>query len=158
MFDRSAKHCDRLWAGARLVTMAGPGLGLTNDGIVAARDGRIIYAGPAAGAPAFEAKERIVCEGRWITPGLIDCHTHLVHGGNRAREFEMRLEGASYEAIARAGGGILSTVTATRAATDAATSGSRSSVCGATRRPPEPGGAPGASTRMTIAAPAAFVR
>jgi imidazolonepropionase len=57
-------------------------------------------------------------EGRLVTPALIDCHTHVVHGGNRAREFEMRLEGASYEEVARAGGGIVSTVAATRAATE----------------------------------------
>ena len=63
--------------------------------------------------------ERIDCAGRWITPGLIDCHTHLVFGGNRAHEFELRLQGASYEEIARAGGGIVSTVAATRAASEA---------------------------------------
>ena len=63
-------------------------------------------------------REIVDCEGRWITPGLIDCHTHLVYAGNRAREFEMRLAGASYEEIARAGGGILSTVKATRAASE----------------------------------------
>ncbi len=119
MFDRAAKHCDRLWEGARLVTMAGPGLGLIDDGIVAASGGRIQYAGPAAEAPSFEAKERIRCDGRWITPGLIDCHTHLVYAGNRAREFELRLEGASYETIAREGGGILATVATTRAASEA---------------------------------------
>ena len=62
--------------------------------------------------------ERTDCAGRWITPGLIDCHTHLVYGGDRAREFEQRLAGASYEEIARAGGGIVSTVKATRQADD----------------------------------------
>lgn len=118
MFDRSAKRCDRLWHHARLATMAAPGLGIVDDGIVACSNGRILYAGPAGDAPAFDAKERIDCEGRWITPGLIDCHTHLVYAGNRAREFELRLEGARYEDIARAGGGILSTVTATRAASE----------------------------------------
>jgi imidazolonepropionase len=116
MFDRSAKRCDRLWHRARLATMAGPALGLVDDGIVACEDGRIVYAGAAADAPALDAAERIDCDGRWIMPGLIDCHTHLVYAGNRAREFEMRLEGASYEEIARAGGGIVSTVRATRAA------------------------------------------
>ncbi len=69
--------------------------------------------------PRLEAAERIDLGGRWITPGLIDCHTHLVYAGNRAHEFELRLAGASYEEIARAGGGILSTVKATRAATEA---------------------------------------
>lgn len=109
-------RCDRLWSDARLATMTGDGLGLVDRGMVAATDGRIVYAGPAAGAPAFAADETIACDGRWITPGLIDCHTHLVHGGDRAHEFELRLQGASYEAIARAGGGIVSTMRATRAA------------------------------------------
>jgi len=83
--------------------------------VIAATDGRIVYAGPAADAPsALDAKQRTNCDGRWIMPGLIDCHTHLVYGGNRAQEFEQRLAGASYEEIARAGGGIVSTVKATR--------------------------------------------
>jgi imidazolonepropionase len=77
------------------------------------------YAGPAADAPSFQARETIDCEGRWITPGLIDPHTHLVFGGDRAHEFELRLAGASYEEIARAGGGIVSTMKATRAASQA---------------------------------------
>src|SRR5436305_355841 len=110
-------RCDALWSNARLATLAGSRLGTVNDGLVAAKDGRILYAGPSHEAPWFEAAKRIDCEGRWITPGLIDCHTHLVYAGNRAREFEMRLEGASYEQISRRGGGILSTVRATRAAT-----------------------------------------
>lgn len=93
-------------------------LGDIDDGIVATQGGRILYAGTRAEAPPLEAGERIDCDGRWITPGLIDCHTHLVYAGNRAREFELRLEGASYEEIARAGGGIASTVNATRAASD----------------------------------------
>lgn len=113
--------CDRLWTKARLATMA-PSVaapyGTVDDGVVAARDGRILYAGPRSQAPAFAAAETIDCGGRWITPGLIDCHTHLVYGGDRAHEFELRLQGASYEEIARAGGGILSTVTATRAASE----------------------------------------
>lgn len=109
-------RCDRIWRGARLATMAPgcEGLGLVLDGVVASQDGRIAYAGPAADAPDLDAADVIDCEGRWITPGLIDCHTHLVHGGDRAREFELRLAGASYEEIARAGGGIVSTVAATR--------------------------------------------
>ena len=110
--------CDTLWTNARLATMvAGPiPYGMIENGAIAAEGGRIVFAGPRAGMPAVSPRETIDCEGRWITPGLIDCHTHLVHGGDRAAEFELRLKGATYEEIARAGGGILSTVTATRAA------------------------------------------
>ena len=107
--------CDRVWRGARLATMAAPpGLGIVDKGLVAATDGRIVYAGAEPDAPAFDAVETIDCEGRWITPGLVDCHTHIVYGGNRAQEFELRLAGASYDEIARAGGGIVSTMRATR--------------------------------------------
>jgi imidazolonepropionase len=112
-------RCDRLWTDARLATLAGDGLGVIKGGVLAARDGRILWAGPAADAPAFAPDETVRCEGRWITPGLIDCHTHLVHAGNRAHEFELRLAGATYEEIARAGGGIVSTMQATRAASEA---------------------------------------
>ncbi|KQY31070.1 imidazolonepropionase [Caulobacter sp. Root487D2Y] len=114
-------RCDRVWSKARLATFAAdlPGMGVVEDGVVASLDGRIVHAGPAADAPAFEALETIDCEGRWITPGLIDPHTHLIHGGDRAHEFELRLAGASYEDIARAGGGIVSTMKATRAASRA---------------------------------------
>lgn len=94
------------------------GLGIVEDGLVACRDGLIVHAGPVDGAPALDGLQVIDCERRWITPGLIDCHTHLVHAGNRATEFEQRLNGVSYESIARAGGGILSTVRATREATE----------------------------------------
>ncbi len=107
---------DKLWRNARLATMTGGGLGVIEWGSVAAVGDTITYVGPDADAP--DAAEIIDCDGRWITPGLIDCHTHLVHAGNRAKEFEARLEGATYEEIARAGGGILSTVTATRAASE----------------------------------------
>jgi imidazolonepropionase len=112
-------HCDRVWHNARLLTLASErGLGAVDDGVVAAAGERIVFAGAAADAPAgLEPGERIDCGRRWITPGLIDCHTHLVHAGDRAAEFEQRLAGASYEQIARSGGGILSTVRATRAAT-----------------------------------------
>ncbi|MEP9402100.1 imidazolonepropionase [Sphingomonas sp. VNH70] len=112
-------RCDRLWRDARLATLVGEGLGIVEDGVVAARDGRIVHAGPRADAPRFDADETIGCDGRWITPGLVDCHTHLVYAGNRAHEFELRLAGASYEEIARAGGGIASTVAAVRAADEA---------------------------------------
>ncbi|RZF65048.1 imidazolonepropionase [Sphingomonas populi] len=111
-------RCDTLWTQARLVTCAGDGLGLVERGCVAARGGTIVFAGDAADAPMFDAARTIDCEGRWITPGLIDCHTHLVHGGDRSHEFELRLAGASYEEIARAGGGIVSTMRATRAASE----------------------------------------
>lgn len=116
MNAESPLSCDRVWHRARLATMSRAGS--VEDGLVACRDGRIVYAGARANAPRFEAAEWIDCEGRWITPGLIDCHTHLVHAGNRAHEFELRLAGASYEEIARAGGGIVSTMAATRAASE----------------------------------------
>ncbi|HUD93000.1 imidazolonepropionase [Sphingobium sp.] len=113
-------HCDKLWRGARIATLdhALPGLGIIEDGILAARDGAIIHVGPAADALSFDAREIVDCGGRWITPGLIDCHTHIVHGGNRSHEFELRLGGATYADIAAAGGGIASTVRATRAASE----------------------------------------
>ena len=113
---------DRLFRNARLVTLApaAAGLGLVERGAVAVCDGRIAYAGPEAELPAAlsSAADGIDCEGRWITPGLVDCHTHLVYAGSRAHEFELRLAGATYEEIARAGGGIVSTVKATRAASE----------------------------------------
>ena len=111
-------RCDTLWKDARLATMVGNDLGVVEQGLVAAANGAILYAGPAADAPTFDAAESVACDGRWITPGLIDCHTHLIHAGDRAREFEMRLDGASYEEIARAGGGIVSTMRATREASE----------------------------------------
>jgi imidazolonepropionase len=113
-------RCDRIWRNARLATMAsGQGLGLIDDGLVACADGHIVFAGPATAAPRdLEAPEAVDCQGRLITPGLIDCHTHLVYAGNRAHEFEQRLQGVSYEEIARRGGGIMSTVKETRLATD----------------------------------------
>lgn len=116
-----AERFDRIWHNARLATLRADrsDLGEIEHGLIAARGGHIAYAGPAAGFPAdADAIERIDCEGRWITPGLVDCHTHLVYGGNRAHEFELRLKGASYEEIARAGGGIVSTVAATRKASE----------------------------------------
>ena len=110
-------HCDTVWQNARLLTMVS-GAKPVHDGLIAARDGRILYAGPSDQAPQLEPAETFDCQNRWITPALIDAHTHLVHAGNRAREFELRLEGASYEEIARAGGGIVSTMRATRAASE----------------------------------------
>ena len=108
---------DRLWTNASLARMTGDGLGVVEDGAVASRAGRIVYAGPRAGAPR-DCGEVVDCGGRWITPGLVDCHTHLVHAGDRSGEWARRLEGASYEEIAREGGGILSTMRATRAASE----------------------------------------
>ena len=109
----------RVFTNARLATMdpALPGLGVVERGMVAEQAGRIVYAGPVRALPADEVVD---CAGRWITPGLIDCHTHLIYAGNRAAEFEARLDGASYEEIARQGGGILGTMSATRAASPAA--------------------------------------
>lgn len=115
-------HCDTVWHNAHLMTLddAAGGLGIVRDGVIAARDGHIVHAGPAASASAFDVAQRIDCGGRWIGPGLVDCHTHLVYAGNRANEFEQRLQGVSYADIARAGGGIVATVRATRDADDAA--------------------------------------
>jgi imidazolonepropionase len=114
---------DRIFLDARLATLAPgrPGLGVIERGALALSAGRIAFVGAMADLPAgWDAAERLALDGRWITPGLIDCHTHLVHAGDRAHEFELRLAGASYQDIARAGGGIMSTVAATRAATEAA--------------------------------------
>jgi imidazolonepropionase len=109
-----------LWRNARLATLAGPsGWGLIERGALLAEAQRLRWVGDESALPAglaVDAEHDL--GGALVTPGLVDCHTHLVYGGQRAREFEMRLEGASYEDIARAGGGIRSTVAATRAASD----------------------------------------
>jgi imidazolonepropionase len=107
-----------LWRNARLATFArgAQGIGAVLRGALVTEGGRIRFAGEETEAPRVE--KVVDCEGRWITPALIDCHTHLIYAGNRAEEFEMRLEGASYAEIARAGGGIVSTVSATRAASE----------------------------------------
>jgi imidazolonepropionase len=111
---------DVLIRNATLATLRpGAPYGLVEGGAVAVRDGRIAWVGPDAEAPGAAGFEVMDLEGRLLTPALIDCHTHVVFGGDRAREFEMRLEGASYEEIARAGGGIAATVRATRAAGEA---------------------------------------
>jgi imidazolonepropionase len=114
---------DRLWLGANLATMASSSsaLGVIEDGAIGAIDGRIAFVGRRMELPVgASARETIRLHGQWITPGLIDCHTHIVYAGNRAAEWEMRLAGARYQDIARAGGGILSSVRAVRAASDAA--------------------------------------
>ncbi len=111
----------RVWRNARLATLAEklPGLGVIERGALVSRAGRIVFAGPEQDMPAVAGKAEIIdCEARWMTPGLIDCHTHLVHAGNRANEFEMRLAGATYEEVAHAGGGIVSSVKALRAASE----------------------------------------
>lgn len=115
---------DTLWTNAHIATMdpEEPGrqpYGAIRDGAIAVEGDRIAWVGRMKhlpGKPETLATHVRDARGRWITPGLVDCHTHLVYGGNRAREFELRLEGASYEEIAKAGGGIISTVKATRAA------------------------------------------
>ncbi|HEV2517715.1 MAG TPA: imidazolonepropionase [Devosia sp.] len=105
----------KLWRNARLVTMAGPSVEPIAEGVIVTAGERIVFAGTASEAPDVDDAQEIDLGGRLVTPALIDCHTHIVHGGNRAREFEMRLDGASYIEIAKAGGGIVSTVRATRA-------------------------------------------
>ena len=112
---------DLLIRSARLAAMTpGSPYGEVLDGALAVRDGLIAFAGPdRALPPGASATLEIDAEGRLLTPGLIDCHTHLVHAGHRATEFEQRLGGASYEEVALAGGGIRATVTATRAADEA---------------------------------------
>jgi imidazolonepropionase len=112
---------DTLWTDCNLATMreGGAPCGAILRGAIAVEKGRIAWLGYAADLPAdlsTRAHDVRRCNGAWITPGFVDCHTHLVFGGDRAREFELRLKGASYEEIARAGGGIVSTVAATRAA------------------------------------------
>jgi imidazolonepropionase len=114
---------DIIWYNARIATMetGDHPFGLIENGAVAISGGRISWVGASRDLPEdlfTSCSDKLDCDGRLITPGLVDCHTHLVYGGNRAREFEMRLNGASYEEIARAGGGIISTVSATRNASE----------------------------------------
>ena len=112
---------DRLWTDVHLATMTDPSLGIVRNGAIAARDGRIAWVGRAADLPAPPerlAAEVIPCGGAWLTPGFIDCHTHIVFGGDRTGDFRRRLRGESYAEIARAGGGIMSTVRATREASN----------------------------------------
>lgn len=107
---------DSIWLGAKLATLREGHYNLIEDGAIAVRQGRIAWVGARGDLPAAPGALRHEFAGGLITPGLIDCHTHLIFGGNRGQEFEQRLNGASYAEIAAAGGGILSTVKATRAA------------------------------------------
>lgn len=110
---------DLLLTGARIATMAtgDETFGIVEKGALTISGDRIAWLGREADLPAGNARQTRDLSGRWLTPALIDCHTHLVFAGNRAAEFEQRRQGASYEEIARAGGGIMATVSATRAAT-----------------------------------------
>ncbi|WP_409450312.1 imidazolonepropionase [Brevundimonas sp.] len=103
---------------AAAMTEGGQPYGAIEDAAILIQDGRIVWVGPRADLPVHKAVETDHLGGRWVTPGLIDCHTHLVFGGDRSGEFERRLEGATYEEIARAGGGIVSSVKATREASE----------------------------------------
>ena len=111
---------DRLLVDCNLATMdpAVPGaFGIIENGAIGIQDGRIVRVGRRTELAGYQAKKVEPLDGAWVTPGLVDCHTHLVFAGNRSAEYEQRLEGASYEQIAKAGGGIASTVGATRSAT-----------------------------------------
>ncbi len=113
-------RADRLIIDCRLATMAEgrEAYGAIEDGAILIRDGRIVWIGARGDLPVHEVDETDGLDGRWVTPGLVDCHTHLVFGGDRSGEFEQRLGGATYEEIARAGGGIVSTMAATRTASE----------------------------------------
>jgi imidazolonepropionase len=120
MTAATPQHPLTLWRHARLATLDDPtGWGLVEDGALLTEGNRIAWHGPDAQLPAHLARSAVQehdLQGALLTPGLIDAHTHLVYAGDRAAEFELRLQGATYEEIARAGGGIRSTVAATRAA------------------------------------------
>ncbi|WP_447873415.1 imidazolonepropionase [Serratia fonticola] len=107
-------HCDSLWHGADIVTMRDGKYHIISKGAIAVRAGKIVWMGEQAAMPALAATKTVKLDGGIITPGLVDCHTHLVFGGNRSGEFEQRLNGVSYAEIAAQGGGIISTVKATR--------------------------------------------
>ena len=111
---------DSLWTNVHLATMApSDSYGEIRNAALAVQDGKIAWLGPLSSLPAgARANEQHDGAGGWVTPGLIDCHTHIVYAGNRSDEFEARLNGATYAEIARSGGGILSTVRATRAASE----------------------------------------
>src|SRR4029079_4732131 len=111
---------DRVWVGAALATMGEAGvIGHVSDAALAIRDGRIAWLGTREQLQAisWSAAVETAARGLWLTPGLIECHTHLVYAGDRSNEFAARLRGATYEEVARAGGGIVATMSAPRAAT-----------------------------------------
>lgn len=114
-----SKAIDSLWLGADLVTMRDGKYHIIEDGALAVAGDRLVWVGPRAEMPDFAPRQQHRFDGGILTPGLIDCHTHLVFGGDRSAEFEQRLNGVSYAEIAAQGGGILSTVRATREASEA---------------------------------------
>ncbi len=107
-------HFDSLWTGFHTATMANGKYSTIEHAAIGVTDGRIAWIGPQSELPSYQADSLHDLQGGWVTPGLIDCHTHLVFGGNRAREFEQRLNGVSYQEIAALGGGIAASVKATR--------------------------------------------
>jgi imidazolonepropionase len=109
-----------LWHNCHAATLKGGHYSIIEDAAILTANGVIQWIGPKAEAPVRAAREQVDLDGRWVTPGLVDCHTHLVYGGNRSDEFEQRLQGVSYAQIAANGGGIASTVKATRAASEQA--------------------------------------
>src|SRR3954464_6056512 len=114
MWDRLLVDCNI----ATLEERPGNSIGLIENGAIGIADGKIVRVGKRTELAGFRAKQVDALDGAWVTPGLIDCHTHLVFGGNRADEHAMRRAGATYEEIAKAGGGIASTVEKTKAASD----------------------------------------
>lgn len=114
----ATQQIDSLWLGADIVTMREGRYNLVPDGALAVNKGEIVWVGPRRALPPFSARQQRTFDGGIVTPGLVDCHTHLMFGGDRSLEFEQRLNGVSYAEIAGQGGGILATVRATRAATE----------------------------------------
>src|SRR5690349_14726611 len=114
MWDRLLIDCHV----ATMLPVRGDPLGIVANGAIGIQDGKVVRVGKRTELAGFRAKEVVPLGGAWVTPGLIDCHTHLVFGGTRADEHAMRRAGASYEEIAEAGGGIASTVKRTAAASD----------------------------------------
>ncbi|KGJ87914.1 imidazolonepropionase [Thalassotalea sp. ND16A] len=120
--NQLANTWQQLFVNVNIATMTqgGTSYAVIEDGAIAVSDGKIVWLGNKQNLPEYDACQLTIIDGqgKWLTPGLIDCHTHIVYGGHRAKEFEMRLQGASYEDIANNGGGIVSTVKATRAASE----------------------------------------